>query len=71
MVSMIPEVFMQELQEPDLHLGPREIAEGEQCITRQKQLISNLASSGRSTARAEALLATMEDSLRQIRRLVR
>jgi hypothetical protein len=64
-------MLMQEHREPDLPLGPREIAAGEQCITRQKQLISNLASYGQSTVKAEALLATMERSLRQIRRLVR
>jgi hypothetical protein len=62
---------MQEHRESDLRLGAREITAGEQCIDRQRQLISALAEHGQSTVRAEALLATMESSLRQIRRLVR
>jgi hypothetical protein len=62
---------MQGHRDADLHLGAREIAEGEECIDRQRQLISAIAGNGKSTAKAEALLATMERSLRQIRRLVR
>lgn len=61
---------MQEDRETNL-LGAREITAGEQCIDRQRQLISALAEHGQSTMKAEALLATMESSLRQIRRLVR
>jgi len=70
-VSLVVEMLMQQHQEIGSHLGAREIAQGEQCIDRQRQLISALAGNGKSTVKAEALLATMERSLCQIRRLVR
>ena len=62
---------MKDHRAADLHLSSREVAEGEQCIIRQKQLVAELAENGRPTAKAAALLETMERSLRQIRRLVR
>jgi hypothetical protein len=50
-------------QESLLEMAQRHVAEGEVRVARQTALVAELARDGHNTARAEALLATLKNTL--------
>jgi hypothetical protein len=50
-------------QETLLEMAQRHVAEGEARVAHQTALVAGLARDGRNTARAEALLATLKNTL--------
>jgi hypothetical protein len=57
----------QHRSENDLHLGQRFIAESEQRILRQRQMVERMRRKGQPTEQAEAVLKGFEASLLQLR----
>lgn len=50
-------------QESLLEMAQRHVAEGQARVAHQTALVAELARDGRNTARAEALLATLKNTL--------
>jgi hypothetical protein len=57
-------------QDNDWHRALARVADGELRVKRQRELIKKIKREGRSTARAEDLLANFERSLMQMRNYV-